>query len=561
MERVLGSLSWMADYSLVRVCDDMRLMSHGAVQGRIQLFRGEKLKTIPEPCTWQGVLGVDDLYLLSHKRSEALLLSPWARLGRLDSAEDIFVLERAPDWKKLVCQAVSSPQNFSFQEKHFVLASNDRPSFEAWWTQGNFSIYLQKISFLSQPPSYLGQSDIVSQRWVPVEVASVPAPPPQPAPPQAIPAQPAPARQNPPKRSFLGRAFLWFSGVAVLSALGCAACLGSWLLEAGAAGVGVLERALGVKGERGEESISPTEPHGGSPSKPLVKPKKLGEPLTNSVGMTFQQVSAGSFKWASKSGRSARVEITRPFLIQTTEVTVDQWVAVMGADPSMERACGGACPVELVSWYDALLFANKLSEKEELAPCYKLSRCKPSSYATLGCSRAYEGKDQGGWCGKGAKGRDNSEYNYECEQVLWVSPDCEGYRLPTEAEWELAARAGETGPQYGALDKIAWGGSPNAEEGCPKGAKHPVAKKVPNALGLYDVLGNVAEWVWDVYEEHPEADQEDPSGPGGSGTRVFRGGSECQSFEEDLRLDARRSSHPINRSRAVGFRLARSWER
>ena len=191
----------------------------------------------------------------------------------------------------------------------------------------------------------------------------------------------------------------------------------------------------------------------------------------------------------------------------------------------MERACGGACPVELVSWYDALLFANKLSEKEELAPCYKLSRCKPSSYATLGCSRAYEGKDQGGWCGKGAKGRDNSEYNYECEQVLWVSPDCEGYRLPTEAEWELAARAGETGPQYGALDKIAWGGSPNAEEGCPKGAKHPVAKKVPNALGLYDMHGNVSEWTADAYAPYPTGGGEVAQPVPGGERKVVRGGS------------------------------------
>jgi formylglycine-generating enzyme required for sulfatase activity len=116
----------------------------------------------------------------------------------------------------------------------------------------------------------------------------------------------------------------------------------------------------------------------------------------------------------------------------------------------------------------------------------------------------------------------------------------DGYRLPSEAEWEYACRAGTAGVRYGELDEIAW------YRGTSGGEVHDVATKAPNALGLYDMIGNVWEWCWDVY---------DPSvyGP----YRVFRGGGWCDQ-PRGCRASCRRKSHPTYRMDDLGFRLARS---
>jgi formylglycine-generating enzyme required for sulfatase activity len=156
-----------------------------------------------------------------------------------------------------------------------------------------------------------------------------------------------------------------------------------------------------------------------------------------------------------------------------------------------------------VSWKDAVLFCNLLSAETGLDTCYAL-------------------------------GEDPDAQDVVCD---WTAS---GYRLPSEAEWEHACRAGTTGVRYGELDEIAW------YRGNSGGEPHEVATKAPNAWGLYDMLGNVWEWCWDVY---------DPKvyGP----YRVFRGGG-AYDRAWGCQASSRRKSHPTLSIDDLGFRLARS---
>lgn len=158
-------------------------------------------------------------------------------------------------------------------------------------------------------------------------------------------------------------------------------------------------------------------------------------------------------------------------------------------------------PVVNVSWYDAISFCNLLSRHSGLKECYAVS--------------------DGG------------------ESVVW-DREADGYRLPTEAEWQYACKAGTEGYRYGELNEIAWYHDNSA------GMVHEVGQKLPNAWGLYDMLGNVWEWCWDVYDAKVYGSY-----------RVFRGGS----WAEEARgcgSTCRRRSHPTFRIDDLGFRLARS---
>ncbi|ATL32649.1 serine/threonine kinase [Streptomyces formicae] len=158
-------------------------------------------------------------------------------------------------------------------------------------------------------------------------------------------------------------------------------------------------------------------------------------------------------------------------------------------------------PVESVSWWDAVRFCNALSLRDGFGPAYRIGT--------------------------------------EGEGVTWdVSAD--GYRLPTEAEWEHACRAGTSGPRYGPLDEIAWYRDTSGERA------HAVGGRLPNPWGLHDMLGNVWEWCWDVYDAEVYGSY-----------RVLRGGGW---FDEQwsCRASVRRRSHPTFQVDDVGFRLARS---
>ena len=198
--------------------------------------------------------------------------------------------------------------------------------------------------------------------------------------------------------------------------------------------------------------------------------------FTNGLGMKFVRIGPGEFLMGSPGNEPEsdagetphRVKITKGFFLQATEVTQKQWRLVMGNDPSNFK--GDDLPVEQVSWDDAAEFCQKVSAKEAGGP-------EPR---------------------RGGK----------------------TYRLPTEAEWEYACRAGSKGSYAGTgkLDDMGW------HEGNSGGKTHDVGQKRPNAWGLYDMHGNVWEWCADWYGEYGGGAETDPTGPGSGTARVHRGG-------------------------------------
>ena len=215
------------------------------------------------------------------------------------------------------------------------------------------------------------------------------------------------------------------------------------------------------------------------------------------------------------------VTLTGDFLISATEINQAQWGLVMKRNPSQFQ--GDALPVETVTWFDAVQFCNLLSKRDGLAPCYEI----------------------------------------DGSVVTW-NPDASGYRLPTEAEWEYAARAGTTTPYHqGATlsaDQANFNGlypDDHASPGINRGRTTPVASFEPNAWGLYDVHGNVFEWCWDWLGPYGPAASVDPRGPEQGVDRIRRGGSWfrgarlCRSYN-------RHWPHPGTSDKIVGFRVARN---
>ena len=236
----------------------------------------------------------------------------------------------------------------------------------------------------------------------------------------------------------------------------------------------------------------------------------------------FVLVVVGSFRMGSEDGeddeKPEHEVAVSDFLMGKYEVTQRLWQEVMGENPSNFRGCPD-CPVEQVGWHNAVEFCNALSAREGLVPCYNSS-------------------------GEGIT----------CD---WTA---NGYRLPTEAEWEYAAGGGSSGRTNSAgtdseeeLVKYAWYGA-NA------GRKtHSVGLLSPNRLGLYDMGGNVFEWCWDWYQEdyYSSSPRDNPKGPSSGSYRVLRGGSWANTANR-ARVAGRYGSSPGNRIVNSGFRLVRS---
>ena len=231
------------------------------------------------------------------------------------------------------------------------------------------------------------------------------------------------------------------------------------------------------------------------------------------------------FKMGSEYGNEKpvhRVELS-PFSISTYLVTQEQYEAVMGYNPSKFK--GYNLPVEMVSWYDAVEFCNELSMLAKLEPVYTISDIERDDNYRI----------------TGAK--------------VTANRNADGYRLPTEAEWEYACRAGATSA-YNTGDKISdYTGWYN---GNSEGMTHEVGKKPANAWGLYDMPGNVNEWCWDWYASYSGKEQVDPWGPDSGNSRVMRGGSWAND-KDFLRSACRDHGSPSGFGGGqVGFRVVRS---
>jgi sulfatase modifying factor 1 len=199
-----------------------------------------------------------------------------------------------------------------------------------------------------------------------------------------------------------------------------------------------------------------------------------------------------------RTQRSWSVELAS-YQLAAVAVTQARYAEVTGRRPSATQ--GDQLPVDSVSWLDAVRFCNALSHREGFVPAYR--------------------------------------FHADGEGVEWDA-SADGYRLPTEAEWQHACRAGTTGARYGRLDEIAW------HRGNSHERIHDVGGKQPNAWGLYDTQGNVWEWCWDIYDAEVHGTY-----------RVLRGGGW---FDErwSCRASVRRRSHPTFQIDDAGFRIARS---
>jgi formylglycine-generating enzyme required for sulfatase activity len=218
------------------------------------------------------------------------------------------------------------------------------------------------------------------------------------------------------------------------------------------------------------------------------------------------QVSAGQFVMGNEQMGRVLIELPRSFLVDPYVITQEDYLKVMGRNPS--KFIGLQLPADSVSWIDAVAFCNKLSELANLEPAYDLMEKEA-----------------------------NTDYSSN------------GYRLPTEAEWEYCCRAGNSDERYGVINEIAW------YIGNSDGTSHQVATKLPNAFGLYDTLGNVWEWCNDWYQRrYPKNQQVNYRGPDSGFERVLRGGS-WSDLPDCIRASFRHRKSPLSNETTHGFRL------
>lgn len=221
------------------------------------------------------------------------------------------------------------------------------------------------------------------------------------------------------------------------------------------------------------------------------------------------------------------------FYLDKYELTQADYQAVMGTNPSYFSGNPNN-PVEQVSWFNAIEYSNRRSLQEGLTPCYSYSNygTNPDSWPS-------------GW-----NTNDDNHTNVSCN---WTAS---GYRLPTEAEWQFAARGGNQAHDYtysgsNTIGAVAW----YCDNNDPYGTK-PVGGKLPNELGLYDMSGNIWEWNWDIYGSYPGGTQTNPHGATSGSDRVGRGGS-WGNGAGDCAVSSRGYSSATNSNGRIGFRVCR----
>lgn len=265
-----------------------------------------------------------------------------------------------------------------------------------------------------------------------------------------------------------------------------------------------------------------------SPEENEVSMMEIPKSFVLVEGGTFQMGSPGTESWRSDDEIQHTVTVS-DFYISQSELTQEEYEKVMGKNPS--NFSGGDLPVENISWLDAVSYCNFRSESEGRMPVYII----------------------------------------DGQNVSW-DRSANGYRLPTEAEWEYACRAGTVTPfntetsisaeeanyyghyPYMIEDNYFSQGNLDTQPGEYRQTTVAVNSFAPNAFGLYNTHGNVGEWVWDYYGEYPKTEETDPAGPDSGTLRVYRGGG-WNDFAKNMRSAYRATLAQDKGSFNIGMRL------
>jgi formylglycine-generating enzyme required for sulfatase activity len=268
----------------------------------------------------------------------------------------------------------------------------------------------------------------------------------------------------------------------------------------------------------GTDSADPSDP---------TSPATVSDVTSANIG-TLKAVEGGTF-----NNGTADMTVSS-FRMSQYEVTRAQFSDIMGTDPGNASSSSGTSdPVQRTNWYHAIAFCNKLSIAESLTPVYTVTGIDFSTltYASIPTT---------------------SNTTWDAATADWSA---NGYRLPTEAEWQFAARGGNSSNGYtyagsDTIEDVAWYSTNSSDK------THPAGTKTANELGLYDMSGNVREWCWDWYDNYPTSAQSDYRGAASGSNRVRRGGS-WYYVASGCTVAYRGSYYPYFRDVDVGFRVVR----
>ena len=286
----------------------------------------------------------------------------------------------------------------------------------------------------------------------------------------------------------------------------------------------------------------------GAENKTFVASWKLKGEGGDEIPEGFVLVEAGTFQMGSEKGYGDNkpvheVTITTPFYMGKYEVTqaeYEKYCSYGSSSPSSSYGDGDNYPAYYVSWYDALVYCNKRSMAEELTPCYSINgSTDPADWGDVPTSS-------------------NSTWN-----AVVCNWNANGYRLPTEAEWEYAARAGDN-----TVESLTYSGTSDVNQlgeyawyySNSNSTTHEAGTKLPNAFGLYDMSGNVWEWCWNWFTDSYNAETEggsDPTGTSAGSVRVYRGGSWYYNSDR-CAVSCRYNYYPNYRYFYLGFRVVRA---